>query len=104
MLDWFLYFLPVVLRVYSDQATTGTASSPARPAASCALLAGVLAAACCWSWKACIAPHKLTVVIMIITVKTFIIIIIIVTIITVKFIILFVIIVIVTVTKLSSIG
>ncbi len=31
--------IPVVLSVYSDQATTGTANSPSRPAANCPVFA-----------------------------------------------------------------
>ena len=38
---------PVVLRVYSDQATIGTAASPARPAARCPALCVPFEAPCC---------------------------------------------------------
>lgn len=31
--------IPVILSVYSDHATTGTANSPSRPAANCPVLA-----------------------------------------------------------------
>ncbi len=50
--------IPVVLSVYSDHATTGTANSPSRPAADCPVFAVLtklaeLAEAGAWSVNAC---------------------------------------------------
>ncbi len=50
--------IPVVLSVYSDHATTGTANSPSRPAANCPVFAVLpklaeLAEAGAWSVNAC---------------------------------------------------
>lgn len=57
--------IPVVLSVYSDHATTGTANSPSRPAANCPVFAVLtelaeLVEAGAWSMNACKSKDRIS--------------------------------------------